>query len=128
MLADPKTTRFTKHFVEQWLKTKPLEYLSPTGDSEGLDEALLESIKREPIALFADMLRNDSSVLEFIDADYAVVNARLANHYGIPAVQGNSFRRIPLPTQLNRGGVLTLAGLLTMNSNGEDSHPVKRGV
>lgn len=128
MLADPKAARFAEHFVGQWLQMQPLEYLRPTRGDDGLDEALLESIKQEPIALFADMLRNDASVLDFIDADYTVVNARLASHYGIAGVQGNEFRRVPSPPGLKRGGLLTQAGLLTMNSDGEDSHPVKRGV
>jgi len=73
MLADSKATRFNKHFVEQWLKMRPLEYLSPTKSEDGLDEALLESMKAEPVALFANMLANDSSVLEFIDSEYLVV-------------------------------------------------------
>ena len=128
MLADRRATRFSKHFVQQWLKMQPLEFLSPTRGEDGLDDALLESIKQEPIALFADMLRHNSSVLDFISSDYLVVNERLAKHYGIPGVQGNDFRRVSLPTESNRGGLLTQAGLLTMNSDGEDSHPVKRGV
>ena len=74
------------------------------------------------------MLSHDSSVLEFIDSDYAVVNERLAQHYGIPGIQGNYFRRVSLPEQLHRGGILTQAAMLTMNSDGIDSHPVKRGV
>lgn len=128
MLGDPRATRFSKHFVEQWLHLQPLEYLSPTRGEDGLDEALLESIKQEPIALFTDMLRSDASVMDFIDADYMVVNARLAVHYGIPGVQGNEFRRVSLLPDSKRGGLLTQAGLLTMNSDGQDSHPVKRGV
>ncbi|MGI9474019.1 MAG: DUF1592 domain-containing protein [Rubripirellula sp.] len=128
MLADPRAARFTRHFVEQWLKMQPLEYLRPVKGANGLDEALLESMKQEPIALCADMLRHDSSVLDFIDSDYLVVNERLAKHYGIPEVQGNHFRRVSLPAEQNRGGLLTQAGLLTMNSDGKDSHPVKRGV
>jgi len=128
MLADPRAARFTRHFVGQWLKMQPLEFLSPTGREDGLDSALLESMKQEPIALFADMLQHDSNVLEFIDSKYLVVNERLAKHYGVPAIQGNHFRRVPLPAELNRGGLLAQAGLLTMNSDGKDSHPVKRGV
>lgn len=128
MLADPRATRFPQHFVGQWLKMQPLNFLSPTRGNDGLDSALLESMKQEPIALFADMLPNNSSVLDFLDADYAVVNERLAKHYGLRGVRGNHFRRVPLPAELNRGGVLTQAGLLTMNSDGTDSHPVKRGV
>lgn len=128
MLADPRSTRFTQHFATQWLKMQPLEFLVPTRGDDGLDAALLESMKQEPIALFADMLGRDSNVLEFIDSDYSVVNERLAKHYGIPGVQGNHFRRVALPAETPRGGLLTQAGLLAMNSDGEDSHPVKRGV
>ena len=128
MLSDPRADRFHKHFVQQWLTLQPLEFLSPTKGENGIDAALLESMKQEPIALFADMLSHDSSVLEFIDSDYSVVNERLARHYKIPNVQGNHFRRVPLPQHLHRGGILTQAGMLTMNSDGTDSHPVKRGV
>ena len=128
MLGDPRATRFAKHFVGQWLKMQPLEYLRPTRGDDGLDEALLESMKWEPVALFADMLRHDSSILGFIESDYLVVNERLAKHYGLPGVQGNHFRRVPLTIEFNRGGLLTQAGLLTLNSDGKDSHPVKRGV
>lgn len=128
MLADPRATRFSRHFVGQWLKMQPLEFLSPTRGDDGLDSALLESMKQEPIALFADMLRNDSSVLDFIDSDYLVVNECLAQHYGVSGIQGNYFRRVPLSAERKRGGLLTQAGLLTMNSDGKDSHPVKRGV
>ena len=128
MLADSRSSRFNKHFVTQWLKMQPLEYLSPTQGKDPLDEALLESMKREPIALFTDMLKRDANILELIDSDYLVVNERLAAHYGIPEVLGNHFRRVSVPLALNRGGLLTQAGLLALNSDGKDSHPVKRGV
>ncbi|WP_171189524.1 DUF1592 domain-containing protein [Alienimonas chondri] len=126
MLADPRADRFAEQFVQQWLKLRPLEYLRPADD--GLDEALLDAIKQEPAALFGEMLRHDASVLEFLDADYTVVNERLAEHYGLPNVRGDRFRRVPLPAGTPRGGLLTQAGPLTMNSDGTDSHPVKRGV
>ena len=128
MLADPRSTRFNKQFVTQWLKMQPLEFLSPTQGDDPLDEALLESMKHEPIALFADMLKRNANISELIDSDYLVVNERLAAHYGIPEVLGNYFRRVSLPVAVNRGGLLTQAGLLAMNSDGKDSHPVKRGV
>ena len=128
MLSDPRSKRFHQHFVQQWLKLQPLEFLTPSQGNDGLDSALLASMKREPIALFADMVQHDSSVLEFIDSNYLVVNERLATHYGIAGVQGSHFRRVALPDKRRRGGFLTQAGMLTMNSDGEHSHPVKRGV
>ena len=66
--------------------------------------------------------------MDFIHADYAMVNERLAKHYQIPEVYGNHFRRVPLNPEGNRGGLLTQAGLLAMNSDGKDSNPLKRGI
>ncbi|GAB5405563.1 MAG: DUF1592 domain-containing protein [Aureliella sp.] len=128
MLADPRCDRFSRHFVSQWLSMQPLEFLSPTRGDNGIDDALLDSIKQEPVALFTEMLRQDSSVMELLDSNYVVINERLAQHYGVPGVDGNHFRRVELPPESTRGGLLTQAGLLTMNSDGNDSHPVKRGV
>lgn len=127
MLEDPRSARFAKHFVQQWLDMKLLEHLS-TNPRKAFTPSLKEAMQREPIALFAELLRQDASVLDFLHADYAVVNERLAQHYGIPDVQGNHFRRVSLTLGQQRGGLLTQAGLLTMNSDGEDSHPLKRGV
>ena len=68
-------------------------------------------------------------MLEFLNADYLVVNERLAQALrNSLASKVINFAALPLSSDLNRGGLLTQAGLLTMNSNGEDSHPVKRGV
>ena len=57
-----------------------------------------------------------------------MVNERLAAHYGIPKVYGPHFRKVPIATQAHRGGLLTGAAFLAMNSDGKDSHPLKRGV
>ena len=67
-------------------------------------------------------------MLDFIHADYTMANERLASHYGVSGVYGNEFRRVKLDPQHRRGGLLTQAGLLAMNSDGQDSHPLKRGI
>ena len=85
-------------------------------------------MQHEPIALFAQMLRDDASVLDFIHCDYAMVNERLARHYGLSGVHGNHFRRVSLRKGFRRGGLLTQAGLLAMNSDWPDSHPLKRAI
>lgn len=128
MLADPRAKRFNTHFVQQWLKMRPLDFVTAEADHPVLDAPLVEAMKQEPLALFTEMLEHDSSVLDFIRSDYLVINERLAKHYKIDGVQGNEFRRVSLPAGTKRGGVLTQAGLLLMNSDGKDSHPVKRGV
>ena len=124
MLADVRAKRLATHFVQQWLDMQLLEFHPVPRHFESLKEAM----QQEPTALFGEMLRTDASVLDFIHADYTMANERLARHYGLPGVKGNNFRRVALRPQHRRGGLLTQAGLLMMNSAGEDSHPLKRGV
>jgi len=123
MLADPRSRRFSQNFVEQWLGLDRMNSVTHVTDNS-LREAMLE----EPVAFFDDVLKHNHSVMDFIHSDYAVVNERLAAHYGIPKVYGPQFRSVPITPQQNRGGLLTSAAIMTMNSDGKDSHPLKRGV
>lgn len=123
MLSDPRALRFSQHFVEQWLGLDGLDHVTHVKDT-----ALRDAMRQEPIAFFREALRSNSSVMDFLHSDYVVVNERLAQHYGIPGVFGPHFRKAPSAAQTHRGGILTAAGLLTMNSDGVDSHPLKRGV
>lgn len=129
MLADPRHQRFSKHFVRQWLDMPLLDHLAVNKATyPEFDSILKAAMQQEPIAFFEDVLRSDRSVMDFLHADYALVNQRLARHYGIEGVNGNHFRRVSLKPEDHRGGLLTMAGLLAMNSDGKDSHPLKRGV
>jgi mono/diheme cytochrome c family protein len=129
MLADDRSRRFSKHFVRQWLDMQLLDFLSADRKIHPqFDPGLKEAMQREPIAFFQEVLQENESVLNFIDADYTMVNERLARHYGIDGVLGNHFRRVKLDEKMDRGGLLTQAGLLAMNSAGADSHPLKRGI
>lgn len=123
MLTDPRSRRFTENFVQQWLGTDGLESVTHVTDS-----SLKEAMQEEPVAFFEDVLTRNSSVMDFIHSDYAVVNERLAQHYRVADVHGPHFRHVPISTQANRGGILTGAAILTMNSDGKDSHPLKRGI
>lgn len=123
LLADPRAQRFAQHFVEQWLGLDGLASVTHIKD-----ESLRAAMREEPVAFFREALRSNSSVMDFLHSDYAVVNERLAQHYGIPGVYGPHFRKTPIAAETHRGGILTAAGLLTMNSDGADSHPLKRGV
>lgn len=123
MLADPRSRRFSQNFVEQWLGLDRMNSVTHVTDSS-LREAMLE----EPIAFFDEVLKHNHSVMDFLHSDYAVVNERLAAHYRIPKVYGPHFRKMPIAPQTNRGGLLTNAAIMTMNSDGKDSHPLKRGV
>ncbi len=129
MLADPRSRRFSKHFVRQWLGMQLLDYLKLDRKAyPRFDSSLKEAMQEEPIAFFHEVLQKNDSVLDFIHADYTMANERLARHYGLSDVYGNQFRRVKLEPEHKRGGLLTQAGLLAMNSDGKDSHPLKRGI
>lgn len=123
LLADPRTERFSRHFAEQWLGLDGLDSVTHVKDA-----ALREAMRQEPIAFFREALHSNSSVMDLLHSDYVVVNERLGQHYGIPGVFGPRFRKVPIAEQTHRGGILTAAAMLTMNSDGADSHPLKRGV
>lgn len=129
MLVDARSRRFSRHFVRQWLGLQLLDYLQVDKKVHGqFDSDLKQAMQHEPIALFHEVLQENHSVLDFIHADYTLANERLAKHYGFNDVYGNQFRRVQLQPTHRRGGLLTQAGLLAMNSDGADSHPLKRGI
>ena len=123
MLADPRAKRFTRHFVSQWLGLDGLNSVDHIRDDQ-----LKNAMADEPVAFFENMLQANGSVRDFIHSDYVGVNAKLAQHYRIPDVHGLHFRKVALEARHQRGGLMTGAAVLAMNSDGKDSHPLKRGV
>jgi hypothetical protein len=130
MLADSRSQRFSKHFVDQWLGLDALVNVKfDTSQFKAAnDTTLKEAMREEPIAFFNEILHQNKSVMDFIHSDYVMVNERLARHYEIPGVYGPEFRAVPVAASMNRGGLMTQAAVLAMNSDGKDSNPVKRGV
>ena len=129
MLIDTRSRRFAEQFVRQWLGMQLLDYLKV--DEEiypRFDASLKEAMQEEPVAFFQEVLKENHSVLDFLHADYTMANERLSQHYEIDGVFGNQFRRVAINPDSRRGGLLTQAGLLAMNSDGKDSHPLKRGI
>jgi mono/diheme cytochrome c family protein len=127
MLADERSAALVDNFAGQWLMLRNINSLSPdTGTFRDWDEALRQSMIRETELFFDHVVKEDRSVLEFLDANYTFVNARLARHYGIPNVTGDEFRKVTLP-DARRGGIVTQASVLTVTSNPTRTSPVKRG-
>ena len=123
MLDDERANRFSEHFVDQWLGLDGLN-----GTDHIKDQELLVAMRREPVEMFKQVLATNRSILDFLHADYVMVNERLARHYQIRDVYGPDFQRIDVKPEQHRGGFLTCAAILAMNSDGKDSHPLKRGV
>ena len=83
-------------------------------------------MRRETELFFDSIVREDRSILDFIDAKYTFLNERLARHYNVPGVTGPEFRRVAL-TGAQRGGVITHASVLTVSSYSTRTSPVLRG-
>jgi hypothetical protein len=127
MLRDPRARALAENFAGQRLQTRDLDAAAPDpARFPQFDEPLRAAMKRETELFFEHVVREDRSVLEFLDSDYTFVNERLARHYGIEGVTGPEFRRVRLPDG-RRGGVLTQAAVLTVTSNPTRTSPVKRG-
>lgn len=86
------------------------------------------AMRRETEMTFDYVLREDRSLLELIDADYTFLNEPLAKFYGIPNIEGRKMRRVELPQDSPRGGVLTQGTMLVVTSNPTRTSPVKRGL
>lgn len=129
MIQDRRAWPFIEQFTEQWLELDRLQRVAVSADSyPGFDDQLATAMRLETIHFFAEVLRRDRSIFQFLDSDFTCVNNVLAAHYGIPGVADPTFRSVKLDPSLHRGGVLTHAGILTGLSDGKDGHPIKRGV
>jgi hypothetical protein len=127
MLADPRARSLVDNFAAQWLQLRNLKTAAPDkGTYPDFDEPLRQAMAQETELFFEAVMKEDRSVLDFLDADFTFVNERLARHYGLADVKGQEFRRVTLDPQM-RSGVLTQASVLTVTSNPTRTSPVKRG-
>jgi Protein of unknown function (DUF1592)/Protein of unknown function (DUF1588)/Protein of unknown function (DUF1587)/Protein of unknown function (DUF1585)/Protein of unknown function (DUF1595) len=128
LLNDPKGRRFTANFAGQWLDLRSINATSPDPQIYGeFDDFLFWSMPRETERFFEEILRDDRSLIEFLDSDWTFLNQRLAQHYGIAGVSGGELRKVKLPPGSHRGGVLTHASILKVTSDGTRTSPVLRG-
>ncbi|MEZ6119618.1 MAG: DUF1592 domain-containing protein [Pirellulaceae bacterium] len=127
MLNDPKSDQFVTNFAGQWLQLRQLAKLVPDPELfPQFDAELRASMQRETELFFDAVLRENRSVLDFLDSDFTFVNRRLAGLYGIDGIDSDEFQRVTLQDD-RRGGVLTQASILTLTSNPTRTSPVKRG-
>lgn len=128
MLASPKSAALADSFAGQWLRVRDL-YTTAQPDPQkfpGYTPALRDAMYQEPIDFFASLLRDNASLLRLLDCDYTYLNADLAKLYGIKYITGPQMRRVYLLDR-RRGGVLTMAGVLTLTSFPQRTSPVLRG-
>jgi hypothetical protein len=128
MLADPKGQRFVSNFTRIWLELDNIGKMPPSEDfltyyRDNLDSAM----RKETELFFGHILDKNLPLREFLAADYSFLNRELAEHYGMPGLKGNHFRKVSLPNA-SRGGILGHASFLTASANGVDTSPVVRGI
>jgi mono/diheme cytochrome c family protein len=128
MLADPRSDALVANFGEQWLYLRNLSAANPDPRLfPDFDDNLRQAFRRESELFVAGIKNEDRSVLDLLNANYTFVNERLAKHYGIPNVYGSHFRRVALPDDSPRGGLLGQGSILTVTSYATRTSPVQRG-
>jgi mono/diheme cytochrome c family protein len=129
MLRDPKSAAFTETFVDQWLGLRDIDFTEPSHILyPEFDQMLREAMVKETHLFFDEVLRSNLSLTNFVASDFTILNGRLARHYGIAGVDGGEFRKVALPPESHRGGVLTMASVLKVTANGTTTSPVIRGA
>jgi hypothetical protein len=144
MLKDPRASALVDNFAMQWLQLRRMKLVNPdTKQFPTFNDALRESMLKETELFFAEIIREDRSILDLIDGGFTYLDERLANHYGIIDTAGtrrgqprktgvrriltSRFLRVELPAGDDRRGILGHASVLTVTSNPTRTSPVKRG-
>ena len=134
LLGDERSGEFVNGFLDSWLNLRDIGNLPPPRKAapEYYAENLPESMKQEARRFFRHLLDENGSVTDFLDADYTFVDKKLAKLYRLPEQDtlrlADGFQRVSLAENEQRGGLLGMAGVLTVSANGVDTSPVTRGV
>ncbi len=139
MLKDEKSKRFVSNFVGQWLQARDVESLSFDErrllEEKDLEKArkifngrLRQSMRLESEEFFGYVLRGNRPAAELLTANYTFLNEPLAQWYGVGGVKGNQMRKVDLPKDSRRGGLLSQGTFQLVTSNPTRTSPVKRGL
>jgi hypothetical protein len=129
LLAQPELQRFIADFTDGWLDLRSIEATTPDQKLyPEFDDELKFSMVQETRAFIGELIARNLPPADLVASDFAMLNGRLARHYGIPGVDGTAIRRVVLPADSHRGGLLTQASVLKVSANGTSTSPVIRGV
>jgi mono/diheme cytochrome c family protein len=127
MIADQRSDALMNDFTGQWLQLRNLDKVTPDLLMfPDFDDNVRQAFRKETELLFTNVVRENRSVLELLDADYTFVNERLARHYGIKGVYGARFRKVQVTDQ-NRRGLLGQGSFLALTSVANRTSPIIRG-
>ncbi|MGB8853310.1 MAG: DUF1592 domain-containing protein [Pirellulales bacterium] len=133
MVADPRSLRFVIGFVHQWLVIDRLDFFQfDYKNYPGFDESTRDAARQEVYRTCHLLLQEDLDARRLLKNDFVVVNSLLASHYGLTdggkPVTGMAYRKVSLPEKSERGGLIGMAAILAMGSNGSHTSPVERGA
>ncbi len=145
LLADKRSKDFVRNFTMQWLslakmKTVPINnqlfprflYYVSAGERRGTEQPYRPTIRDymldETAGFVAELIRRNAGAASVVESDFAWLNQPLASHYGVPSVEGNHFRAVPLKPEHRLGGLLTHGSMLIGNGTGSAPHPIYRAV
>ncbi len=130
LLNDPKSDRFIEAFTDYWLDLRKIDDTSPSStlyNDYDMDDALKESAMEETRLFVGALVHDNLPARNVVDSDFTYLNERLADHYGIDGVKGAEMRKVTLPPDCPRGGLMTQASVLKVTANGTTTSPVIRG-
>jgi hypothetical protein len=129
MLASPKAKHFTQNFLGSWLNLRDIDFTQPdTKLYPEFEQYLQQSMVSETERFFDELLSRNLSVRNIVHSDFAMLNERLAEHYGIAGVKGEQIRKVSLTPGSRRGGFITQGAVLKVSANGTSTSPVVRGA
>ena len=129
MMNDERFNRFLADFSNQWLELERQDLIAVDEDLfRDFDVAIKRSMKEETIQFMSHVINENLPLDNLIDSDFVFINSAMARHYGIPGIKGDGFRKVSLPRNTQRGGLLTQAGILMQTGTGDRSSIVERGV
>ena len=131
LIQDHRAHNFVSGLAHQWLDMKRLDFFQFNAkDHREFDESTRTAVREEVYQTMLYLLRsrNEGELGHLLDTDFAVINGLLGAHYGIKDVKGDQFRKVSLPAGSPRGGLLGMAAIHAMGSDGMESSPVERGA
>lgn len=129
MLTDPKAEAFYHSFLSQWFELHRFDDIAVNPDEYLMfDEQVRYSAREEPIRLFEHLVKENLSLTNLIDSDFAMLDPLLAHFYGVRGVEGQGFRKVKLPPESPRGGLIGTTAFMIMGSTGDRTSPIIRGT
>lgn len=129
LLQSDSIERFIADFTDAWLNLREIDATTPDGRIyPEFDPHLKHSMVAETRAFFGELLRSNLPISNIVRSDFAMLDERMARHYGIAGVKGTHLRKVSLPSDVQRGGIMTQASILKVSANGTSTSPVLRGI